>query len=162
MQALFDMSREISCNLLSRQDLVANGAVISYAHGVKDAELWRAIGAELARRRQRAGHPSADAFRKASHGSPATNTLMAIERGRPGRIANIDGYCRALGTTTADVFRAVLVAADGLGPSFTDAELALVELSRAIPDGKPRAAWIELGRFVAEKAEQDRARLDGA
>lgn len=141
--------------------LMASDACPTLA-SVTDADLWRAVGAELQRLRTLADRGSTFTFKQAHHDAPAIGTMDTIERGRPGRVENIERYCKALGTTTADVIRRVLDAADGLGPSFTDAELALVELFRAIPEGKPRAAWLELGRFVAEKADADHAPLDDA
>lgn len=131
--------------MLSRQHLIACVGQISYASGVTDADLWLSVGRELRRRRILSGHASTYAFHNAHRGSPVTNTLDAIEEGRPGRVDNIERYCRALEVTTADVLRAVLDAADGLGPTFSDAEWALIQVYRDIPEAA-RSAWITVGR----------------
>lgn len=137
---------------LKQQELIARAATISYATRVSDADFWRAVGAELARRRRIAGITSTFTFYKQHHGAPAINTLDAIEEGRPGKVENLERYCALLGVSMVDIFRAVLDAIDGLGPSITDAEWAVILAYREIPEGD-RPAWLEVGMALARRNE---------
>lgn len=134
-------------------DLALDYSENVYAMAVSDAEFWRAVGGELRRRRLLYGATSTWTFHQKHRGVPVTNTLDAIEEGRPGRVDNIERYCRALGTTTADVFRAVLDAADGLGPTLSDAEWQLVQTVRDMPDSPGKTAWLLLGETMRERHE---------
>jgi len=116
---------------------------------VSDEEFWRAVGAELAKRRRAAGVPSTFTFYRQHRGAPAINTLDAIEEGRPGRVENLERYCKGLGVSLADVFRAVLDEADGLGPTLSDTEWTLVELFRETPDEDSRQLVLRLLRRLA-------------
>lgn len=126
-----------------------------------DAELWLAVGAELARLRGLAGFGSTYTLRKSRRKTPAINTLNAIEEGRPGRVENIEKYCEALSITTADVIRTVLDAADGLGPTLTDAEWIVLQMYREIPDSPAKMAWVTVGEGLAAAAHSRAATSSG-
>lgn len=91
-----------------RKDLLDGDWVTTYPVGVKNEQLWRLVGMELARLRQRAGFASTLAITKDRRDVPAKNTLDDIERGRPGTIDKLEGYCTALGLELAAVMRTVL------------------------------------------------------
>lgn len=139
-----------SCKSLSSKDLLNAEESAVYAQPVTDEQFWKAVGAELAKRRRLAGIPSTFTYYKQHHGAPAINTLDSIEEGRPGRVSNLDSYCRGLRTTTADVFRAVLDAADGLGPTISDEEWKLIQTFRDIPASPGRDAWLVLGESLRD------------
>lgn len=144
-----------NCTAVLKNDSVANLSAFSYADAVSDPDLWRAVGADLRRRRERLGFGSSWAFHQKHRGVPVPNTLDAIEEGRPGRVDNLERYCKALGVTMGDVLRSVLDAADGLGPSLTDADWTALELLREIPPGPARDAWLLVGRKLAEHDGDD-------
>lgn len=91
-----------------RKDLLEGEWVTAYPVDVKNEQFWRLVGAELARLRQRAGFSSTLALTKDRRDVPAKNTLDDIERGRPGTIDKLEGYCTALGLDLASVVRTVL------------------------------------------------------
>jgi len=91
-----------------RKDLLEGGRATAYPVGVQNQQLWRLVGMELARLRQRAGYQSTLALTKELRDAPAKNTLDDIERGRPGTIDKLEGYCTVLGHDLANVVRTVL------------------------------------------------------
>lgn len=91
-----------------RKDLLEAVNGNAYPLGVQNQQMWRLVGMELARLRQRAGYQSTLALTKELRDAPAKNTLDDIERGRPGTIDKLEGYCTVLGHDLADVVRTVL------------------------------------------------------
>lgn len=101
---------------------------------MSDADLWRAVGAELRAIRERAGWRSTNAIAR-SGAAVDQKTLDAIERGQAGNVAKIGAYCRALGVDLADVLaviiaRPVAVSADAM---------RVARLYDAAPDAGRRA-----------------------
>jgi transcriptional regulator with XRE-family HTH domain len=69
--------------------------------------LWADVGAQLAEIRARRGYKDTNAVFKAC-GKPAHKTMLELEKGRVKTLSTLDEYCEVLGTSTADVLRAVL------------------------------------------------------
>jgi hypothetical protein len=143
--------------MLSHNDLLASDARFSYAIGVTETEFWKAVGAELGRRRAARGVPSTYAFKREHRSAPVTNTLDAIEEGRPGRIDNLDRYCAALETTMLDVMRSVIAAIDEDPDAITADERAVVAVHRDLKDDELRGYWVGVGRGLAGQAPAPRA-----
>jgi hypothetical protein len=93
---------------MDEKDLLAAEVGHAYPLAVSNEELWRMVGVELGRLRERAGYQSTLALTKAIRDAPAKGTLDEIERGRPGTIDRLEGYCTVLGWTLSDVLRTVL------------------------------------------------------
>jgi hypothetical protein len=94
------------------KDLLDGDSATAYPVTVKNEQFWRLVGLELARLRERAGYVSTLDLTKKRREAPAKNTLDDIERGRPGTIDKLEGYCTTLGHDLTAVIRTVLAAED--------------------------------------------------
>lgn len=102
---------------MKRKDLLVFGAGRKYDHPMTDAELWVAVGRELAARRQERGFPSPHAFSTSEeHRSgarvPDIATVKKIEQGKPRTLAVLSDYCDLLGTRLEEVLGSVMPSAE--------------------------------------------------
>lgn len=146
------METQKVCKAFSVNHLLESGLRFSYDCRVTDAALWAAVGKELSRRRKAQGFQSREALREARRISPVPNTMKVIEKGHAASVEAVTNYCQALGTTTSDVIRTVLDAADGLGPTLTDAEWEILQAYRDIPDSTLKQHWEKIGLELAAEA----------
>jgi hypothetical protein len=97
----------ISRNSLQLNHLVASRAGISYDSGVTDEQLFVKAGALLTERRSREW-PTREKFKQATGTRLNERTMKEIEKGRPGQVASLIEYCRAVGWPLVDVMRTAL------------------------------------------------------
>lgn len=83
---------------------------ISYNVNMNSSDLWRAVGRALREVRERQPGKTFIAY-FADLADIDVNTIVAIERGKPGTIAKLETYAGALGLSIVDVLSSVLKAA---------------------------------------------------
>lgn len=126
---------------MSSKELLAGGRFLSYAGGVNERELWRAVGRQLAEIRLRNRYDSTLGFATEVHGAPAKNTIDKIERGDPGTLDTLEDYCKALGTSLVSVLKAVLDEAED-GPTLSADSLWVARMYQEGPDADLRAGML--------------------
>lgn len=127
---------------MSSKELLAGGEFLSYAGGVNERELWRAVGRQLAEIRLRNRYDSTLGFATDVHGAPAKNTIDKIERGDPGTLDTLEEYCKALGTNLVSVLRAVLDESLDEGATLSADSLWVARMYQEGPDADLRAGML--------------------
>lgn len=112
---------------------------------VTNAEFWARVGEFLMLTRTRRDWNPIDVQR---HGGPNYATVQAVECGKIGMTNSLEQTAEALGLTVADVFRAVLEAADTKTPPSPEALIILRKFETA--DVKGRRALLAMAEAIPD------------